>query len=218
MNTRLSIVFLILGLLAFPGEDASGADTASIEGKITLKPATKRRSASARYRGTGTKAAEPDPPMAVVYLEGAPGAPRTGETVEVHQVGTQFKPALIPVQVGTKVRFPNGDEFYHNVFSYSRTKRFDLGRYLKGENPPAVQFDQTGEVKVYCEIHRHMRAAILVLDTPHFTKTDAEGNYRLGNLPTGRYTLKAWLDSKTVYQTTVELKAGQKLTVDLPSS
>jgi len=211
-------LLIVLGLLLNSDREAVGADTAIIEGKITLKAASKRRSSSARYRGTSGKLADPDPPMAIVYLEGAAGTDRTKDAVEIMQKGMQFKPALVPVQRGTKVVFPNADEFYHNVFSYSRTKRFDLGRFLKSEKPPAVQFDQPGEVKVYCEIHRHMRAAILVLETPHFTKTDAEGNFKLTNLPTGRYTLKAWLDSKTVYETTVELKAGATLEVDLPSS
>lgn len=218
MKTCLSALSIVLGLLLVSDREAVGADTAIIEGRITLKAAGKRRSSSARYRGTSGKLAEPDPPMAVVYLEGAVGPDRTQEAVKVVQKGMQFKPALVPVQRGTKVVFPNADEFYHNVFSYSRTKRFDLGRFLKGESPPAVQFDQPGEVKVYCEIHRHMRASILVLETPHFTKTDAEGNFKLPNLPTGRYTLKAWQDSKTFYETTVELKAGETVKVDLPSS
>lgn len=218
MKIGLSFLLVIACFLVHSAGEVRGADTAIVEGRITLKPAAKRRTTPARYRGAGAKTEKPDPPMAVVYLEGAAGPSRTGETTEVRQVATQFKPALIPVQVGAKVTFPNADDFYHNVFSYSRTKRFDLGRYLKGENPPAVQFDKPGEVKVYCEIHRHMRASILVLETPHFTKTDAEGNFRLEKLPVGRYTLKAWLDSKTIYQAIIELKAGQNLKVDLPSS
>ena len=70
----------------------------------------------------------------------------------------QFLPAVLPVQTGTLVEFPNLDDSYHNVFSYSKAKRFDLGRYRKDEKPPAIVFDKPGAVKLYCEIHEHMRA------------------------------------------------------------
>jgi len=202
-------------LLALPA--AVAEDSAAIEGTVKLKPPGRSRVSSARYRGSAGKPAQPDPPTAVVYLEGAKsqGEPKT---VEVIQKGMQFRPALLPVQVGAKVTFPNADDFYHNVFSYSRSKRFDLGRFMKNETPPAVQFDKAGEVKVFCEIHRHMRGTILVLDTPYFVKTDAAGKYHLKGLPPGTYKLKAWLDSKTVYEHTVELKPGTTLKVDFPES
>lgn len=197
--------------------DAMAQLTASIEGTVKLRPAGRSRVTTARYRGSAGKPAQPDPPMAVVYLEGAKGTEKP-KTVEVIQKGMQFRPALLPVQVGGKVTFPNQDDFYHNVFSYSRSKRFDLGRFMKNETPPAVQFDKPGEVKVFCEIHRHMRGTILVLDTPYFVKTDAAGKYRLEGLPAGAYKLKAWVDSKTVYEATVEIKLGSRLKVDFPES
>ena len=125
------------------------------------------------------------------------------------QKNLQFAPALLPIQKGTVVEFPNYDDLYHNVFSYSKTKRFDLGRYRKDERPAAQLFDKPGVVKLNCEIHEHMRGIILVLDTPHFTKTDTNGHFRLEGLPAGRFTLKAWLNEKTSLQREVELEAGK---------
>jgi len=70
-------------------------------------------------------------------------------------------PAAMVVPVGTTVRFPNQDTFFHNVFSYSGPARFDLGRYPRGESKD-VRFDEAGIVKVYCEVHEFMRAVVVV--------------------------------------------------------
>jgi hypothetical protein len=109
------------------------------------------------------------------------------------------------------------DDTYHNIFSFSPPKRFDLGRYRSDERPvPSQIFDVAGLVTLRCDIHEHMRALILVLDTPHFIITDAEGGFRLSGLPEGRYTLKAWVDSKTTREQVVELKRDSTLRVDFP--
>jgi hypothetical protein len=121
------------------------------------------------------------------------------------------------VQVGTKVEFPNLDDTFHNIFSYSPAKRFDLGRYRTDEKPvPSVMFDTPGVVVLRCEIHEHMRGVILVLATPHFTVTDLEGRYRLEGLPAGTYRLKIWLDSQTTLERTVQLAADTAQRLDLP--
>ncbi|HEY1765661.1 MAG TPA: carboxypeptidase regulatory-like domain-containing protein, partial [Opitutaceae bacterium] len=77
-------------------------------------------------------------------------------------------------------------------------------------------FDVAGLVTLRCDIHEHMRALILVLDTPHFVVSDTEGRYRLDALPDGRYVLKAWLDSKTTLERPVQLQSGTKLHADFP--
>ena len=119
--------------------------------------------------------------------------------------------------MGTRVEFPNLDDTYHNIFSYSPTKRFDLGRYRPEERPiPSVVFDKPGLVTLRCDIHEHMRGLILVLSTPYFVMTDTAGRFRLDKLPPGKYMLKAWIDSRTTREKTLELKDGQTLHVDLP--
>ena len=81
---------------------------------------------------------------------------------------------------------------------------------------PSQVFDVAGLVTLRCDIHEHMRGLILVLDTPHFVMTDDDGNFRLSGLPSGRYTLKAWIDSRTTREQPVELKSGSTLHVDFP--
>ena len=157
-----------------------------------------------------------NPPLAVVYLEGSfPTATPPG-TLQMPQKDLAFVPALLPVQVGTRVEFPNLDDTYHNIFSYSAPKRFDLGRYRTDERPiPSQVFDVPGLVTLRCEIHEHMRGVILVLATPYFVVTDPSGNFRLSGLPAGRYVLKAWLSSKTTLEQPVELK-DSLVHVDFP--
>jgi len=136
---------------------------------------------------------------------------------QVAQKDLTFIPALLPVRVGTKVEFPSFDDTYHNIFSYSPAKRFDLGRYRPDERPvPSQVFDKPGLVTLRCDIHEHMRGLILVLNTPYFVMTDTAGHFRLSGLPTGHYTLKAWIDSSTTREKPVDLKDGQTLQVDFP--
>jgi plastocyanin len=195
----------------------SGHAQSIIEGSVSLPKAEPVSAVPPRYAGQVGEVAPPDPPVAVVYLEGQFAAAPTNAasvTNQMLQLGMQFRPALLPIQVGMAVAFPNGDDFYHNVFSYSKTKRFDLGRYRKYDHPPVEVFDKPGVVKLYCEIHQHMRGVILVLDTPYFTRTQTNGVYQLPNLPEGNYVLKAWIDEKHVYEKPVNLKPDQRLHVD----
>ena len=158
-----------------------------------------------------------NPPLAVVYLEGNFPLPPPGPVQQVGQRDMAFVPALLPVPVGTRVEFPNYDNIYHNIFSYSPAKRFDLGRYRPDERPiPSVLFDVPGLVVLRCDIHEHMRGLILVLATPYYVVTDADGRYRLEGLPAGHYTLKVWLDSRTTLERPVDLKADATLHLDFP--
>ncbi|HEY2800824.1 MAG TPA: carboxypeptidase regulatory-like domain-containing protein [Chthoniobacterales bacterium] len=158
-----------------------------------------------------------NPPRAVVWLEGSFSKPSHLPTKQIAQKNFAFVPPLLAIEVGTKVDFPNLDDTYHNIFSYSPTKRFDLGRYPPGEKPPpTVLFDKPGLVTLRCDIHEHMRGLILVLDTPYFTITDAAGNFRLANLPAGRFTVKAWVNSRSTWEHRVDLKPAATLHVDLP--
>jgi plastocyanin len=158
-----------------------------------------------------------DPPVAVVYLEGSFDGPQAAPTAQMAQKNLGFVTPLLPVALGTKVEFPNLDDTYHNIFSFSEAKRFDLGRYRPDERPiPSEVFDKPGLVTLHCDIHEHMRGLILVVATLHFTTSDTGGRYRLTGLPAGRYTLKAWVSSKTTLERSVELKNGATLHVDFP--
>jgi plastocyanin len=191
---------------------------AMIEGRVTLPKTHTAPVMNMRYEiTTKSGVTATNPPLAVVYLEGSFPKPATPPTAQVAQKDLMFEPLLLPVQAGTKVEFPNLDDTYHNIFSFSAAKRFDLGRYRADEKPvPSQVFDKAGLVILRCDIHEHMRGLILVLATPYFVVSDPEGRYRLSGLPAGHYILKAWIDSKTTLERAVELQDGVTLNADFP--
>jgi len=191
---------------------------AVVEGRVELPKSHAAPVQAKRYEiVTKGGVLSTQPPLAVVYLEGVFANPASLPTKQVAQKDLTFVPALLPIRVGTKVEFPNLDDTYHNIFSYSPPKRFDLGRYRPDERPvPAQVFDKPGLVTLRCDIHEHMRGLILVLSTPYFAMTDTDGRFRLSGIPAGRYTLKAWIDSKTTREKPVDLRNGQTLRVDFP--
>jgi plastocyanin len=191
---------------------------ASIEGRIELPKARSAPVVSKRYEIVSKGGVlSTNPPLAVVYLEGAVTSPTGMQVKQLEQKGLAFVPALLPVQTGTRVEFPNLDDTYHNIFSYSPAKRFDLGRYRPEERPiPSQVFDKPGLVTLRCDIHEHMRGLVLVLASSHFVVTDAAGHFQLRGLPAGRFVLKAWLSSTTTLEKVVELKNGSSLHIDLP--
>ena len=192
---------------------------ATVEGKVELPRPSAERLQIQRYQNSAeTPTGPPEPPMAVVYLEGSfshVSSPTRG--VSMAQKNISFDPGLLPIRVGTTVDFPNMDDTYHNVFSYSKTKRFDLGRYRKDETPASILFDKAGVVTLHCEVHGSMRGTILVLDTPYFQKSDPQGGYRLRELPAGHYVLKAWVSESDVRSHEVDLKPGTTMHVDFPA-
>ena len=134
--------------------------------------------------------------QAVVYLETAPQpAFDEGEPsrARMDQRNEAFVPHVLAITVGGVVDFANDDLTYHNVFSLSKAKQFDLGRYPSGHSK-SVRFDRPGVVRVFCDIHSHMNAYILVFAHRYFTLTDDEGRYRLERVPPGTYTVAAWYE------------------------
>ena len=130
----------------------------------------------------------------VVYLDPAPRPafdPADTRRARMDQRNEAFVPHVLAIVAGTVVDFPNNDKTYHNVFSLSKTRSFDLGRYAAGRSK-AVRFDTPGIVRVFCDIHSHMSAFILVFAHRYFSVTDEEGRYRLENVPPGTYTAFAW--------------------------
>ncbi|PYJ69682.1 MAG: hypothetical protein DME76_08140 [Verrucomicrobia bacterium] len=212
---RQGLLWLTAIFLLIP---ASLLASAAVEGRVELPKSHGAPVQAKRYEiVTKGGVLSTQPPLAVVYLDGAFPRPVSAPVKEVAQKDLTFVPALLPIQAGTRVEFPNLDDTYHNIFSYSPTKRFDLGRYRPEERPiPSVMFDQPGLVTLRCDIHEHMRGLILVLNTPYFVMTNTDGRFRLAGVPAGDYTLKAWIDSRTTRQKPVQLKNGETLHVDFP--
>lgn len=174
---------------------ASGA----IRGRVEIRPGSPEREPRPNAGDLVTSAARDaaERRKAVVYLDPAPRAAfdvREEPRPRMDQRDERFVPHILAIVAGTTVDFPNNDHTYHNVFSLSKTKSFDLGRYAAGKSK-SVRFDRPGIVRVFCEIHSHMSAYILVFAHRYFAVTDDEGRFRLENVPPGTYDVIAWNES-----------------------
>jgi plastocyanin len=225
------------GVAARPYEARSASPTRSVAARLS------ERSASQQGAGLGirgrldirrlAKPAERRPDVAtpgaagprdvsdlrrgVVYLETAPRAAfdeREPGRAVMDQRNERFVPHVLAVMVGTVVDFPNSDVTYHNVFSLSRAKRFDLGRYAAGKSK-GVRMDRPGVVRVFCDIHSHMSAFVLVFNHPFFDVTDDDGRFELPALPAGTYTLVGWYEGEARIARPVQVPVSGWAEIDL---
>jgi plastocyanin len=186
----------LVSFVADPRSVVAAARAGAIRGRVDLRrmaPPIERRPGVSEL-GTPPARDVTDRLRSVVYLETAPrGAfePDEGGRAVMDQRNETFVPHMLAITTGTTVEFPNSDKFYHNVFSLSKARKFDLGRYAAGR-AKAVRFEQPGIVRVFCDIHSHMNAFILVFSHPFFALTDSDGRYRIENIPPGTYNVVAW--------------------------
>jgi plastocyanin len=198
--------------------ESARAASGAIRGRVELRRAptpTTRRPTVAEL-GAPADPDRADRTRSIVYLETAPrGAFEQIEPARVvmDQRNETFVPHVLAITTGTIVDFPNSDRIYHNVFSLSKTARFDLGRYEVGHSK-SVRFDRPGIVRVFCEIHSHMNAFILVFSHRFFAMTDAEGRYRIDNVPPGSYSLVAWNEGVASESRAVVVPDGAATEVD----
>ena len=142
--------------------------------------------------GTITVSGVKDAGNIVVYLENVAGIFEPPEKSPVlDQKNLNFDPHVLPVLVGTTVKFPNSDYVRHNIFSPSKAKKFNLGTYSAGV-VREVTFDKPGVVTLLCNVHTMMSAFIVVLENPYFTQTGPDGKFAINNVPPGTYKLKTW--------------------------
>src|SRR5262245_62121000 len=181
-----------------------------------LERPTPRRPGVAEPGGAGVRDL-PDLRSGVVYLETAPrGAfeSRDPGHAVMDQRNETFVPHVLAVMAGAVVDFPNSDTTFHNVFSLSKTKRFDLGRYAVGRSK-SVRFDRPGVVRVFCDIHSHMNAFVLVFSHPFFDTTDTEGRFRIPQVPAGTYTVIGWYEGEARTSCAVTVTPGAAVDLEL---
>jgi plastocyanin len=199
MLPRLLFIIAALGATLVPPPPSSrGIVSGTIRGRVDVRGAAAE--GGPRVAVTDLTMASARPPIdrrSVVYLDPAPRAAfdtREEPRPRLDQRNETFVPHVLPIVAGTTVDFPNNDRTYHNVFSLSKTKTFDLGRYAAGHSK-AIRFDKPGIVRVFCDIHSHMSAFILVFAHRYFALADENGDYRLENVPPGTYNVVAWNES-----------------------
>jgi len=198
---RALLAVLVLAAILPGYRPVDAARNGAIAGHVELRrpPVAVGRRPGVTDLGTPTVQPMAEPQMSVVYLEVAPrGAFEQTDTTRaiMDQRNETFVPHVLAITTGTTVDFPNSDHIYHNVFSLSKTRPFDLGRYAVGRSK-SIRFDRPGIVRVFCDIHSHMSAFILVFSHPFFAVTDPAGRYRIDNVPPGTYTLVAWNEGVT---------------------
>jgi plastocyanin len=216
-----SIVSSIVAGLVTLTSLAAGADirgTVTIERKLTPRNVTpaaglyQRGSPVALQSDTHENALDYERSHVVVYLEGEQGkaAPITGQ---MEQQNRRFAPDLVVIPAGGSVSFPNFDPIFHNVFSLSKAKHFDLGNYSKGQTQ-MVMFPKPGIVAVYCHLHPNMTGTIIVTPNQWGVRVNASGQYTLTDVPPGKYTVVAWHKTGGTFRKTIEVTASRDAVAD----
>jgi plastocyanin len=194
--------------------------TGRIEGQVLLSQTlTSRRPRFRIYSDPGPGSRPParegeEMRNVVLYVQRAtvPGSIEPARAT-MAQRDEQFQPHVLPVYLGTTVEFPNVDDVFHNVFSLSSAKTFDLGRFPKGSSKSVV-FDKSGSVQVFCHIHSDMSAIVLVLENPYFATPSDAGKYVIDGVPPGDYTVVGWHERVKPITRTVRVVAGETVRLD----
>lgn len=193
--------------------DAAQRPTGRIEGRvvITVPVATAPPSAAYGARRVDKPAPRTGSELSnvIVFIQDAPRAVTLPATrARILQENETFIPRVVAITRGSTVDFPNGDPFFHDVFSLSRSATFDLGSYPRGQTK-SQQFRKAGLVKVYCHIHSHMTASIMVFDHTFFTIPKADGSFIIDEVPAGTYKVSAWHERIGENSQPVTIEAGR---------
>ena len=217
-DPRGPLTLVLAALVVAPGVYPSAQQLpAIVRGRVEIGiPITARRPTSAypaRTIPTPKRAPESERRHVVVYLRDTRPQDVMPMRVAIHQVNESFTPRVVAVTVGSEVEFPNDDPIYHNVFSLSRAKNFNLGRYPRGDTR-RVRFDRPGVVKVFCEIHSHMSATVMVFDHPWFAVPGEDGRFELPPIPAGDRQITAWHERLGDTTQRVRVESGRPTTAD----
>jgi plastocyanin len=153
-------------------------------------------------------------PVAYVYVENMRAPAKRGEKVVIEQVRKKFSPWWAVIRLGTSIEFPNRDNIYHNVFSRSPGNSFDLGLYSSGETAKAHTFTEPGPVDIYCNIHPHMAASILVVPNGYFAKVGPDGTFKIADVPAGGRKVSAWAPNSAVVSRWIDVSADNAAQAD----
>ena len=215
---RLFVIIIAVSLTTLGAAPRPLAETGAIRGRVYFPDSSPPVASRPGVSDLGGGLHQPvDRRRSVVYLDTVPRQAfddlPTGRVRMDHR-DEQFVPRLLAITVGTVVDFPNSDVKFHNVFSLSKTRQFDLGRYAPGRTGGGVRFDRPGLVRVFCDIHSHMSANILVFSHRFFAITDDSDRYAIPRVPVGNYTLMIWSELGTSEPRRVTVTDGVVSEVD----
>jgi plastocyanin len=204
--------------LATPvGSRPAAEQTAVVRGSVAIDIPVAARRPAAAYPTRAVTAANLAPASevrhVVVFLKDAPARGVTPTRAEIRQRNETFLPRVVAVPVGSEVTFPNDDPIYHNVFSLSRIRSFNLGRYPRGQTR-GVRFDRPGIVRVFCDIHSHMTATVLVFNHPWFAVPDVDGHFELPEVPPGNREITAWHERLGDTTLPVRVESGRDVSME----
>lgn len=225
--TTLAAVGLALAVVlaaAAPASAQAPAGTGRIVGTVELlRTLSSRKTPLRLYSEYGPTIAGARHPAdtnemqnVVIYVDSAAWTQSdtpSPDRAAIEQVRGTFAPHFLPVLQGSTVAFPNRDPVFHNVFSLSRTRSFDLGRYPRGASR-SVRFDKPGTVQVFCHIHSDMSAVVLVLTNPFFAIPNDAGRFSIDSVPAGEYRIVAWHERAGRVVRQVRVLPGQTVAVD----
>jgi plastocyanin len=218
------IGLMIAGLIA--GATIPAAAAQEIQGQLAItRTLTKQRVVLPAYTVRGVSPHKHDTPASpinewqrvVVYLESDKAASARKVNATLNQTGQKFEPEMLVVPVGSTVSFPNSDPIFHNVFSLSKTRQFDLGNYPSGTTR-MVTFDKPGAVQVFCHLHPDMNATILVVPNAWYTRPDEHGAFTFSGLPSGTYQVVVWHKSAGFFKQRIQVSQGTvaKMSMEIP--
>ncbi len=195
---------LFCGAFAGATPPAAAQEAGAISGRVTL----------VRKKLFGKPEPAAEVRDVVVYVTGFTSPARSHTPAQLDQRGEQFAPRLLPVVAGQEVAFPNRDRIYHNVFSVSPVKSFDLGQYKSSDPPKRERFERAGLVPVYCNIHPHMIAYLVVLENSAYALAAPDGTFAIRGVPPGRHTVHAWTPGADPVRREIEVAAGTTASAD----
>lgn len=214
---RRSLALAVLLVLAAP------AHAGGVRGHVTVPPAPPVDAHFKPYAGRASSLAQPERPQrglvtdAVIYVDSLTSEPPPVPPAvhpKLAQKGQAFEPRVVVVPVGGTVDFPNLDPIYHNVFSVSPVRRFDLGKYPRGQSR-SIKFQKAGQVNVFCDIHSDMAGFILVVPNAHWARPAADGSFTLTGLPPGRCRVRAWHPDFPARDLEIDVPASGDVTLDV---
>jgi plastocyanin len=202
----------LAALTSLAGADVRGTVTVQRQltpRNVTLSAGLYQRGSAVALRPDSTEdALDYERSHVVVYLEGERPVAGVALTATMEQQNRRFAPDLVVIGAGSAVSFPNFDPIFHNVFSLSKPKTFDLGNYPRGQTR-MVTFPKPGIVSVYCHLHPNMAGTVVVTPNQWAARVDASGQFVLADVPPGKYSVVAWHKTGGTFRKTIQVTAGQ---------